>query len=268
MSVDESARLEALQAKEVPGTKHRISAARRVVIETMVHSQKLPLLPCSRIVNIAPLVKARSRMTTPASWTAIFMRAFAFTAERHAELRRSIVPWPWQSIYEHPRSNAVVPIEREIDGETVVLMAKVMRPELMTLAEIDQQLHTFSTQPVESINYFRQLLLLGRLPWIFLRFAFWQTLYLSGFKKAKRFGTFAISSVGSLGSEIDHAWTPLTTYFTFGPISPAGDCTLRIIFDHRVMDARTVARCLVSIEEILHSQMLAEMQPSFTAAVA
>lgn len=249
--------------KEEPegmGQRSALSAARKVVVETMYHSSKLSLLPCSKEINVAPLVMARTRSANPPSWTALFIKAYGLTSQIHRELRQTAVAWPWLHIYEHPRSNAVLPVERDHNGERVVFMAKVMRPEVHTLAEIDELLRYFRDTPVEKISYFRQWMRLGKIPWLLRRFVFWQTLYLSGFKKAKRFGTFAISSVGSMGAEIDHAWTPLSTYFTFGPISATGDCTVRIIFDHRVMDARTVARCLVTLEEVLNTTILCEMQ--------
>ena len=67
------------------------------------------------------------------------------------------------------------------------------------------------------------------------------TLNLSGFKRAKRLGTFTISSLGNLGVEQHHPISPLTTYLTFGPISASGEVNVKIIYDHRVMDGRTVA---------------------------
>jgi hypothetical protein len=255
--------------KEEPegiGQSKTLSPARRVVVETMYHSSKLSLLPCSRAINVAPLVMARSCAATPPSWTALFIKAYGLTSQIHRELRQTAVAWPWLHIYEHPRSNAVLPVEREYQGERVVFMAKIMRPEVHTLAEIDQLLRYFQDTPVEKVSYFRQWLRLGYIPWFLRRFVFWQTLYLSGYKKAKRFGTFAVSSVGSMGAEIDHAWTPLSTYFTFGPISATGDCTVRIIFDHRVMDARTVARCLATLEEVLNTTILAELRNPQQAA--
>ena len=92
------------------------------------------------------------------------------------------------------------------------------------------------------------------------RLLFWTTLHLSGFKRAKRLGTFTVSSLGSLGVEQMHPLTPLTTYFTFGPIGPTGDVTAKIVYDHRVMDGRTVARCLHELEQVLHSELLPELQ--------
>jgi pyruvate/2-oxoglutarate dehydrogenase complex dihydrolipoamide acyltransferase (E2) component len=80
-------------------------------------------------------------------------------------------------------------------------------------------------------------------------------------------GTFVISSLGNYGVEQMHPLTALTTYFTFGPISPAGEVTLKVIYDHRVMDGRAVARVLVRLEEVLNGAVLDELRGlAFAAA--
>ena len=50
-----------------------------------------------------------------------------------------------------------------------------------------------------------------------------------------------------------------TNYLTFGPISTAGRVDIKVIYDHRVMDGRTVARVLNDIEETLNTQVLEEL---------
>src|SRR5436309_3257514 len=75
-----------------------------------------------------------------------------------------------------------------------------------------------------------------------------QTFNPSEEKRAKRFGTFMASSLGALGVHQEHSISPLTTYFSFGPIAPHGAVTARIVYDHRVMDGRTVGRCLAELQ--------------------
>jgi len=52
----------------------------------------------------------------------------------------------------------------------------------------------------------------------------------------------------------------LTTYCTYGPISDAGEVFVKVIYDHRVMDGRCVARCLEDLEDVLHTEILAELR--------
>jgi hypothetical protein len=92
------------------------------------------------------------------------------------------------------------------------------------------------------------------------RFVFWRILYLSGAKRAKKFGTFMASSLGKYGVEQHHPLTPLTTYLTFGPVSPTGAVTVKIIYDHRVLDGAQVARALRDVETVLNTVILEEVR--------
>jgi hypothetical protein len=92
------------------------------------------------------------------------------------------------------------------------------------------------------------------------RFLWWSTLNISGFKRCKRFGTFGLSTYGSLGAEQLHPISPLTTTLTFGPIDPvAGRVIVKLIYDHRVLDGAFVARRLKEIEETLNGAILDEL---------
>ena len=55
-------------------------------------------------------------------------------------------------------------------------------------------------------------------------------------------GTFGVSVYSALGAESLHPLTPLTTALNYGVIQENGDVTVRVIYDHRVMDGATVAR--------------------------
>jgi hypothetical protein len=237
-----------------------LSVGRKLVEEVLYHARQVPSLPTSRDCRIPALVAARNQAIPPPSWMAIFLKAFASTARKHPELRRAWLPYPYRRIYEHPYSECSVLIEREWEGEPTVLIGRLRAPENMPLTLIHDHLRRFQTDDVWSVPHFRQYLRLGYLPRLFRRYAFWVSLYFSGAKRAKRFGTYSISSIGSLGAEQIHPITPLTTYFTFGPISAAGEVTVKFIYDHRVMDDRTVARALISLEEILNSELLAELR--------
>jgi pyruvate/2-oxoglutarate dehydrogenase complex dihydrolipoamide acyltransferase (E2) component len=242
------------------GVRVALSPARRIVVELMHHARKVPSLPLKRTINIAALVQARQRCEMRPSWIALFLKAYALVALHRPELRRAYVGWPTPSLYEHPFSICSVLVEREWYGEKIVLGAKIRAPDEQPVSAIDEHLHRLATAPLEDISEFRQLLNLGRVPGLLRRFVFWNSLHLSGFKKCKRFGTFMVSSLGNLGVEQCHPLTPLTTYLSFGPISDAGDVTVLLVYDHRVMDGRTVGQALVDVEAALNGPILAELQ--------
>jgi hypothetical protein len=85
-------------------------------------------------------------------------------------------------------------------------------------------------------------------------------LYLSGYCKAKNFGTFSVSSVSQSNANTINLLTPLTSALNYGPISTTGDCTIRLTFDHRVMDGLTVAKVLSFIEESINSSIWEELK--------
>jgi hypothetical protein len=210
--------------------------------------------------DLGAIVAARRSLAEPPSWVALFTRAYGLTAQRHAELRRAFIRWPWPHLYEHPCSECAVLVERAYEGETIVLGAKIRAPENQTLAGIDAHLRRFKEAPLEEVSPFRQLLRFARLPTLLRRFVFWHALHWSGFKRARHFGTCMVSSLGNLGVEQCHPLTPLTTYLTFGPVSATGAVTVKIIYDHRVMDGRSVARCLNDLEQVMQSQLLRELR--------
>jgi hypothetical protein len=241
------------------GCSLSLSPARKMVLEILHHGRQVPALPLSKVMQVGALVKAR-KAGAFVSWTAIFMKAYALVAQRHPELRRAYIPYPWARLYEHPVSECALLLERDHEGENMVLGAKLRAPELQSLADIDARLTRLRESPFLEIGDFRQWLRVARLPGLLRRFVFWHTLYFSGRKRAKHFGTFAISSLGSLGVEQHHPISPLTTYLTFGPIAPDGTVNVKIIYDHRVMDGRTVARALNDLETTLNTRIFEELQ--------
>lgn len=244
---------------EARGKVIGLSAGRRLVREWMHHARKVPSLPLSRTFLIPDLVDLRRGISNPPSWFSLFMKAYGIVAQSIPELRRAYIPWPYPRFYEHPHTSCAVLVEREWNGEPIVLGAKVLAPENTSLLAIDGRLRTLRQTPVLEVSSFRQLLRLGRLPGPCRRLVFSSTLYWSGYKRAKRLGTCMMSSLGGMGVEQEHPLTPLTTYFTFGPVREDGEVTAKIIYDHRVMDGRTVGRALVALEEILKTAILREL---------
>lgn len=241
-----------------------LSPARKMVLEILHHGRKVPALPLSKVMQVGELASARSAGAF-VSWTAIFMKGFGLAAQQHPELRRAYIAYPWARLYEHPFSECSLLLEREHDGEHIVIGAKLRAPEECTLAHLDEQMRVFREAPLHDVSCFRQWLRLGRLPGFVRRFVFWHTLNLLGYRRAKRLGTFAISSLGNLGVEQHHPISPLTTYLTFGPISRDGEVNVKLIYDHRVMDGRCVARCLNNLETILNTQILDELKAMIPA---
>jgi len=117
----------------------------------------------------------------------------------------------------------------------------------------------YKAKPIDSVGYYRRALMIGRLPTPVRRMLWWMSLNFSGLKRAKRMGTFGITSYGVLGAESLHPISPLTCTFNFGPIGKDGTVLIKIIYDHRTLDGSEVARRLRDIETALLTEVRAEL---------
>lgn len=242
------------------GRRLALSPMRRLVIEMLRQARKQPSIPVARTLQVGQLATLRRRSPQPISWTALFVKAYGLTARRFPELRRAYVPWPWPHLYEHPVSVAAVVIERQLQEEPILLAARIVQPESLSAATITAHLRRFKEAPLESISDFRQLRRLARLPRLLQRLIFWRYLGWCGARRARRLGTFMVSSYGRLGAEQLHPLCPLTSLLTFGPIAADGRVVVKVIYDHRVVDGAQVARALAELERILHEDLLLELQ--------
>jgi hypothetical protein len=241
------------------GRRLKLSPQRKLIIEMLHHARKIPSIPVARTMNVGAPAAARARLASPPSWTALFVRAYGIVAQRVPEIRRAFIRWPWPHLYEHPFSVATVAVERDWGGERAVLAAKIRAPEEQPLTVLQQHLQHFKNAPLRSVSDFRQLMLQTRLPWLLRRFIFWQSLTWSGRKRAKRFGTFIVSSYGMLGAEQVHPISVLTTLLTYGPIGPTGEVVVKIIYDHRVTDGKIIAGALAELEEVMNHEIVQEL---------
>jgi 2-oxoacid dehydrogenases acyltransferase (catalytic domain) len=242
------------------GIRLPVTIGRRVVAEFLHQSRNVPLVTVQRGFAVPGLAKVRASTVPRVSWVALFAKAYALAARRHAALRRSWTTFPFHRIYEHNESVGVVLVEREWRDEEVVLGGRIRGPETTPLADIDGHVHRLQSAPVWSISCFRQVLRLGRYPSFLRRFLMWSSLHWSGFKRSKRFGTFLVSSLGNFGCESVDLKVPLTGYLTYGPISADGRVTVSLTFDHRVLDGRQAARALCDMESFMNTALVAELR--------
>jgi hypothetical protein len=235
-----------------------------MVAEIMHEGKRVPSLPLAKDIDIGPLIEAREQAQQRHSSLAIFTRAYGLTGVQHPELRRALIRWPYPRLYEHFETVCAVPMERMWLGERTLLFPMLASPEIRQLPEISYWLKTLKEIDPWEIGVFREYLNCGRMPWPLRRFSVWHSLHFSGAMRARRFGTCVISSLGDLGYEQVDVITPVTTYFSLGPVDERGHVRATIIYDHRVMDGRDVAKCLNTVERILNHQLLGELRQEST----
>jgi hypothetical protein len=245
---------------EPQGSILPITGPRRFIIDLIHFARRVPSTPVSRLVNVSALFAAREEHPSHPSWALLFMKAYALVGANHPPLRRALLEFPWPRIYEHPWMNCALAIERSYLGEHGVFVGLFRAPEQQTIGQLQDALLWYKHQPLENVGVYRLALRVSRAPTAVRRLLWWSTLNISGFKRAKRFGTFGLTSYGALGAESLHPISPLTTTLTFGPISPSGDVTVKLIYDHRVLDGAYVARRLGDIENTLNHEILDELR--------
>jgi pyruvate/2-oxoglutarate dehydrogenase complex dihydrolipoamide acyltransferase (E2) component len=236
-----------------------LSAARKTIWDLMNASQKIPLVSVMRHMNLRELMHARATAQPRPSWNSIFTKAHARVAAEVPELRRLFVRWPWGRLYEHAQNLAAIAVEADIDNEKVIVPGRVTQPEKMDLASIDRQVRDLKHDPNRS-KWHRRSAILAHLPRPLRRLLWWLALDWSGPRRARTLGTFAVTSVAFAGADAVTILTPVAHVLHYGPLDTAGNIRVLIVFDHRIMDGALPARALVRLEEVLNTDILAEVR--------
>jgi hypothetical protein len=132
-------------------------------------------------------------------------------------------------------------------------------PASLPLTAISSTIGKAVESPAANIPQFDIYVTVAKLPALVRRLAF-SLLFNMPARRATRFGTFALTSVASLGAELVHPLSAWPTLLTYGVLAADGSITVRIMFDHRVMDGFAVARVLARLEETLNSAIVTELQ--------
>ena len=243
------------------GTVRKITLPRRLVADLMRASIRVPFVSLARPLHIRGLLEARAQAAQRPGWAAIFVKAFALVAKEEPVLRTLYVKWPWPAFYELPRSVAMVAVARVEDGQDWVLPEKVTAPDEMTLAAIDAAIRHAKEAPIEQVVAFRRILRTTRLP-LPLRRLFWSVGLNFGRQRANWFGNFGVTSVAAYGAGELHALSPGPYIISYGVVGPDQTIDVVIRWDHRITDAALIAKTLNRLEQVLNTEISAELRAS------
>jgi hypothetical protein len=199
----------------------------------------------------------RRRVPQRISWAVLFIKSFGLMAARCPQMRQAWFNWPFAHVYEHAHSIAMVATHREFRGEPWLFWSRFRQPELRSLVDLQRDLDRYLSEPVEKI--FKRQLQFSALPTFARRLLWWWNLNVAGQARAKRAGTFFLTTLAGFGAEIQHPPAFHTANLTYGPIDENGRSRVTIAYDHRLMDGRLVAQCLAEMEAILNGQIVAEL---------
>jgi hypothetical protein len=224
---------------------------RRTMIDFLHFSKQVPTAVAERRMKLGPLVAARQACWPRPNWCALFLKAFGVVAARNSELRRAYLAMPFPRLYEHPESVGMFAVARRVGAEEVVIFCRQPHPETLSVAEISEQMRQCQEEPLETIAPYRHLRLLARFPRFVRRLVWWLGLNLSGYLRAINFGTFGITSIGSMGAGAAHVLSVTPSMLFYGMFEPDGSLLVRLQLDHRVYDGISAARALVEMERTL-----------------
>ncbi len=244
----------------LPGSTLSLSLPRRYRCDLLALAHQVPTLTTQRRMQLGSTIASRATALPRPSWHALFVKAYALTAQNWPVLRRVYLSFPQPRFYEHPVSVASVALERRFLSEDAIFHASVVNPEGISLADLDSLLRRYKEQPLEKIGQFRRCLLFSRMPGLVRRGLWWWTCQASGARKVQALGTFAVLAYSGLGAEAVEPLALTTGTLTYGVIQRDGSVSVRLTYDARVLDGPTAARVLAELERILSQEIVAELR--------
>jgi len=199
------------------------------------------------------------RKTTRIGWVAIFLKGYAIVCQEIPELRSLYFCLPWSRIYVHPNTVASITIHRPDDeGVERLIWARISNCETSSLKEIQRQMDAACQKPLREV--FLDGLRIERIPSFIRRILWWLAMNWNPRKRARKVGTFSISTLAS--EDASNYGHPLvvTSSISYTRCKPDGECTVTLIADHRVLDGVLAARALKRLEVILNTIVLEELR--------
>ncbi len=232
--------------------------SRRLTCDVLHFHRKVPTCAHERIVNLSEVHELRSQLPTRISWPVLFIKAYALVAQKRPVLRQMWCRWPWRHLIQHPVSVGMLAIQREYQGEPWLFWGRMSEPESASLTELQGRLDRYLQQPVERI--FKKQLQLSAFPTPIRRALWWYNLNLTTAARAKRVGTFFLTTLAAKGVEIPHPPSFQTGNLSYGPLDDNGNCRVTLAYDHRLTDGLQIAECLAELEAALCGPIASELR--------
>lgn len=244
--------------QELKNGRRAVPRSRRLVLDILRFADTIPTCTQVRPMDLSALRDTRSRLPDRISWPAIFIKAWAAVSVRHPRLLQSWRRFPWPHLYQHTEPTASLSVARRYRDDDWLFWGKIHSPQRRTLSDIQQRLNRLTTAPIETT--FRRQLKFVALPGFLRRCLWWWNLHVTGDKRARRIGTFLLTTVAGRGAETQHPPTLHTSCISYSPLDERGISRVRFIYDHRVMDGSFVAGRLVELESELQGPILSELE--------
>jgi hypothetical protein len=243
-----------------------ISCNRALVLDGLHFARQVPLFPVERTFDLSEVARLRSGQAGRISWSILFLKAYAIVARGYAPLRQAYLRWPWPRLVEAPHSVGMLALNREHRGEDRICWGRFDEPENQPLARLQRQLERYQSEPVN--DAFQRQVRMSRMPGWLRRGLLWWNLNFAGSRRARRLGTFSLSTLAGQGVLNRSHPTFLTTSLTYGPLDERGQCVVTLLCDHRVIDGVLAARALGDLHAALCGPIAAELASGIVAKAA
>ena len=239
------------------GRSFLVPPNRRLTWDLMWFNKSVPQCGHDIVCDLSKLAEARAACSIRVSWPALFLKAYGLVAAEFPELRQTWYRWPWGHLYQHSCSVGVVTVHRQHDGDPWLFWGLIPQPENLPLSHIQETIDGFTSE--EPCRVFRRQLQLARLPTVFRRLIWGWNVHVAKAKRAKRLGTFFLSTLSSRGVEIQMPPAIQTGCLTFGPLDDRGSSRITLAYDHRVMDGVSIAEILTRLKTVLLGTLRTEL---------
>lgn len=239
------------------GIRKSLPISRALVLDTLHFAKDIPSFSVEKTFALQHLARFRQTAAMRISWSLLFLKAYSLVVLRQPELRQVFLKWPWPHVYQSEEVVGTLSIARTHEGEDRLCWGRFPRPDSTPLSELQATLDTYQGWPVEDV--FRRQVRLSRYPGWVRRMAWRIGLYVDLGRRARRFGTFSISSLAGQGALNRTHPSIHTSSLTYGPTDNAGRCLVTLLCDHRVLDGMAASRALNHLEEVLHDEIAREL---------
>jgi len=243
-----------------------LTRSRRLVCDLMHVARRVPSVVAERVMDLGPAVRARHAAAGRPCWYALLAKAHALVCRDEPRLSRFYRAFPWPHLHQHAASAATLPICRDVDGEEGLLFLTIPDPDTLPLAAIQAAITHAKTAPLDEVRAFRTQMRLASLPWPLRRLAWWLAADVFASWRLRQLGTFGVTGVASGGTDTPFFLSPLTSTVTMGVLGPGGRVPVRMLYDHRVLDATLAGRALGRLEEVLCGVITEELHAMAGAA--
>ena len=196
---------------ELKGRNLPLTGPRRFIIDLVHFARQIPSTPVSRPMDVSALIGPARHASGAAVVGGPVHEGLRPGGRRPSPLASGLLEFPWPRLYEHPWMNCAWRSSGRSRSEQGVFVGLFRAPEQQTLGQLQEALAFYKSQPLEEVGFYRRAMCVSRGPTPVRRLLWWSTLHVSGYKRAKRFGTFGLTSYGALGAESLHPISPLTT---------------------------------------------------------